>query len=166
MTIREANAGDIHLLVKVADEVWEKTYRHIVTPLQIQVMMHDMHTPEAYSRQMQDGDRFFMAMEGAEILGFISFHPRITADESIMRIPKLYIRFSAQGTGSGKALLQQVEEEAARQGLQYLELNVNRYNKALYFYRKNGFFIHRSEDLDYKGFPLNDYVMRRKVMFE
>lgn len=163
MTIREANAGDIHLLVKVADEVWEKTYRHIVTPLQIQVMMQDMHTSEAYQKQMKTGDRFFLAMEGEEVLGFISFHPKISEQESIMRIPKLYIRFSAQGSGCGKALLKQVEDEAAKQGLQFLELNVNRYNKALYFYRKNGFFIHRSENLDYKGFPLNDYVMRRKV---
>jgi GNAT superfamily N-acetyltransferase len=80
-----------------------------------------------------------------------------------MRIPKLYVRFDAQGSGVGKHLLNEVDKEAKLMNIPYLELNVNRYNKALYFYRRNGFFIYRSEDIPYKGYWLNDYVLRRKT---
>lgn len=163
MTIREANYKDILLLVAVAENVWERTYRHIIPPAQVRLMMQEMHTPEAYAQQMKNGHRFFITEQAGLTVGFISFHPQPCEDGEVMRIPKLYVRFDAQGSGAGKALLNEVEKEANLMVIPFLELNVNRYNKALYFYRRNGFFIYRSEDIPYKGYWLNDYVLRRRI---
>lgn len=148
--------------MEVSHQVWEPTYRHIISPAQVQLMISQMHTAEAYALQMKEGDRFLMAMEGEKILGFISFHPS-TNDPGVMRIPKLYVKVEAQGKGAGRALLDATSAIALTSGLQALELNVNRYNKALYFYRRYGFYIFRMEDLQYHGFPLNDYVLRKQL---
>lgn len=163
MTKREAIYTDIPLLVSIAENIWERTYRHIIPPAQVRSMMQEMHTPEAYAQQMKSGHRFFVAEQENRPIGFISFHPMEVGDGMVMRIPKLYVRSDAQGKGVGISLLQEVEKEAFSMRIPYLELNVNRYNKALYFYRRNGFFIHQSEDIPYKGYWLNDYVLRRKV---
>lgn len=163
MNIREAFPDDIPLLVSVANDVWEPTYRHIISPEQIRLMMQDMHTPEAYRKQMSDGHRFFMAMEAICVLGFISFHPH-PSESNVMRIPKLYVSKSGQRKGTGTALINALAEECLSAGKVMLELNVNRYNKALYFYRRLGFYIARSEDLQFKGFPLSDYVLRKQLL--
>jgi GNAT superfamily N-acetyltransferase len=162
MTIREAIYSEIPLLVTVAENVWERTYRHIIPPALVRLMMQEMHTSEAYHQQMNSGHRFFITELDGQVVGFVSFHPQKSDDGLVMRIPKLYVRFDCQGGGAGKALLNKVEREAEAMNIPYLELNVNRYNKALYFYRRNGFFIDRSEDIPYKGYWLNDYVLRRK----
>lgn len=162
MLIKTGNEEDIDKLVEVAHEVWEPTYRHIVTPLQIKVMMADMHSKEGYAEQMKNGDKFLLAFEHEQILGFLSYCPH-SEDSDIMRIPKLYVRTGFHGKGTGKALLDHLSTIALKNGKTQLELNVNRYNKALYFYRRYGFYIHKSEDAQYKGFPLTDYVVRKNI---
>ena len=45
-----------------------------------------------------------------------------------------------------------------------LELNVNRKNKAINFYKKYGFTILKEEDIDIgEGYFMNDYVMGMEV---
>ena len=45
-----------------------------------------------------------------------------------------------------------------------LELNVNRHNKAINFYKKLGFIITMEEDIDIgNGYYMNDYVMNLEV---
>jgi hypothetical protein len=46
-----------------------------------------------------------------------------------------------------------------------LRLNVNRYNKAKFFYEKLGFKIIGSEDVDIgNGFYMNDFVMQKNLV--
>ena len=49
-------------------------------------------------------------------------------------------------------------------GASALQLNVNRHNKALHFYEKQGFKIIRKEDIDIgSGYFMNDYVLELKL---
>ena len=68
---------------------------------------------------------------------------------------------TAQGTGSGKALLNKAIEVAKAAGSASLFLQVNKLNNAYTFYVKNGF----EKEADFKfdignGFYMDDYVMR------
>jgi len=159
MEITAAGYEDLHRLETLADKVWEPTYRHLVRQAHILLMQERMHTVQAYREQMSEGHRFFKAEQDGVLLGFISFYPQ----EQLMKVPKLYVDNQLQRRGVGKALLDRVEQEARKQGLSWLELNVNRYNKALYFYRRNGFFIYKSVDIPYDQYWLQDYVMRKAV---
>jgi ribosomal protein S18 acetylase RimI-like enzyme len=63
---------------------------------------------------------------------------------------------------SGK-LLYHIIGEIKKTGATSLQLNVNRHNKALHFYEKQGFKIIRKEDINIgSGYFMNDYVMELK----
>jgi ribosomal protein S18 acetylase RimI-like enzyme len=69
-----------------------------------------------------------------------------------------------QGKKLGKKMLDYIIEHIKNAGAKALQLNVNRHNKALYFYEKQGFKMIRSEDIDIgSGYFMNDYVMELKV---
>ena len=58
-------------------------------------------------------------------------------------------------------MLQFIINEISKEGVKYLELNVNRENKAIGFYKKLGFTIIAEEDIPIgNGFFMNDYVMQ------
>lgn len=46
-------------------------------------------------------------------------------------------------------------------GAENLDLNVNRYNKARFFYEKVGFVIIKEEDIPMGEYWMNDFVMRK-----
>jgi hypothetical protein len=46
----------------------------------------------------------------------------------------------------------------------FLELNVNRKNPAMYFYKKIGFELYEKADIAYGKFWLNDYVLRKSLV--
>ena len=64
--------------------------------------------------------------------------------------------------GYGKALLAAVEDAVKAAGSNILELNVNRNNPAMGFYKKQGFGIIYEEDIQIgNGYEMNDYVMQK-----
>lgn len=160
MAIRIATRADIPLIQELAHKIWWHTYRDILAAQQISLMLEDMYSEEALRRQFSNGDTFLIAGNQEEVsAGFASFS--ITRqDEILIKIHKLYLLPSEQGKGVGTALLNSIRLIAMQQGATAIQLNVNRRNPALSFYKKAGFFIHQEVDIPYFGFILDDYVMR------
>jgi ribosomal protein S18 acetylase RimI-like enzyme len=64
------------------------------------------------------------------------------------------------GKGFGKKLMDHVAEEAKREHMQSIVLNVNRYNSAVKFYENYGFSTLKEEIIDIgSGFIMDDFVM-------
>jgi ribosomal protein S18 acetylase RimI-like enzyme len=64
----------------------------------------------------------------------------------------------------GKLVLENIIADIQPNGAKFLELNVNRNNKAVEFYKKLGFRIIAEEDIDIdNGYFMNDYIMRKKL---
>jgi len=62
-------------------------------------------------------------------------------------------------------MVEYILEKLQGDGAAELRLNVNRYNKARFFYEKIGFTIIGEEDVDLgNGVYQEDYVMQRPVM--
>ena len=57
----------------------------------------------------------------------------------------------------------EVEKKKKKNKLLYVELNVNRKNPAMYFYKKMGFELLEKTDIAYGKFWLNDYVLRKSI---
>ncbi len=69
-----------------------------------------------------------------------------------------------QGKGVGKLLLQEVTDRAQQLGQDTLLLNVNRFNVAIDFYKRQGFYVIAEEDIDIgNGYFMNDYLMEKKL---
>ena len=58
-----------------------------------------------------------------------------------------------------------MDEDAYEDAIRlYIELNVNRFNKAIYFYQKNQFEIVEEVDIEIgNGYLMEDYVMKRNL---
>jgi len=113
---------------------------------------------------MQEGHIFFIALLDDVPVGYISFHPQ---GNDLYILEKLYVLPHVQGAGAGRYLVEKTEEFILNQhpGEQFLfELNVNRYNKAVEFYKRLGFHIDREVDEDIgNGFYKNDYIMQKRI---
>ena len=152
--ITPAAEADIPLLRDMAHATFYPTYRAILSPEQLDYMYDWMYSEESLTRQMREGHRFFIAHDGAgHALGYVSIEPQ---GERLVHLQKIYVC-------PGRALIERAFEEARRlfpDGHGRVELNVNRQNPALDFYRHMGMHIAMSGDFDIgNGYFMNDYIM-------
>ena len=161
-SIREAALADIPTIHRLAEAIWEPTYRAILSREQIDYMFEMIYTYEALDRQMKEGQTFILLLDDAEPIGFAAYSIK-DASESIYKLNKIYLLLSRQGEGLGKKLLEMVEERVQHIGALYLDLNVNKYNKAKAFYERCGYRVLMEEDIPIGPYWMNDYVMRKSL---
>jgi GNAT superfamily N-acetyltransferase len=160
LKIRIAFLTDIPKIIEVADATWKQTYAPIISQEQIDFMYERMYRAEALKEQMQNGATFLICQEGDKTLGFAAYEFK---EENIIYIPKIYVKPEEQKKSIGKMLLKEIEKTGIKNKCAFLELNVNRKNTAMYFYKKMGFELHEKTDIAYGKFQLNDYVLRKRM---
>jgi GNAT superfamily N-acetyltransferase len=85
-------------------------------------------------------------------------------NKNCTRLHKLYLLPESHGKGLGKLLLDKVEYLAQKNQSNTISLNVNRFNKAYFFYQKMGFKILEEEDLEIgNSYLMEDYKMEKKL---
>jgi len=163
LTIKDAGTADIPLIQELTDKIWRPTYQHILTPEQIDYMIDLMYSSASLSRQMDElHHHFILLYEGAKAIGFAAYSTTDIA--GIYKLHKIYLDGSYQGRGVGKFLINAVIDRVKAQQAHILELDVNRHNKARYFYEKQGFIVVKEKDTDIgKGYLMNDYVMQKTL---
>lgn len=163
MKIIEASRDQIFIIKSLSDRIWPHTFKEILTGEQIAYMMDMMYSQTALEKQMQEGHRYLLVEENGEYLGYLSYQVNYKSP-GITKVHKIYVLPSLQGKGVGRFFIDTVGEIAKKNGNTELSLNVNRFNKALDFYKKMGFEIMYSEDNDIgNGFLMEDYVMNKKL---
>ncbi|WP_118951454.1 GNAT family N-acetyltransferase [Taibaiella helva] len=157
--IHEASPLEIEVIRSLIGNIWKPTYREILSEDQMDYMLERMYDTSTLQRQMQQGHVFLILSAGQAPLGFAGFEYDYP-ETGTCKLHKIYLLPETQGKGMGKMLLNAVAEKAAARGQRRLLLNVNRYNKALDFYRHYGFEIVGEEDIDIgNGYFMNDYQM-------
>jgi ribosomal protein S18 acetylase RimI-like enzyme len=125
-------------------------------------MLDWMYSDDSLEKQMNTGCEFFIASIKNEIsdwdaVGFCS----VSQEDGAHKLNKLYVLPAAQGTGTGKALLNKAIKVAKAAGSSSLFLQVNKHNNAYTFYLKQGFIKEAEFKFDIgNGFYMDDYVMR------
>ena len=77
-----------------------------------------------------------------------------------MYLEDLLVTEEVRGKGLGKLLLQEVEKAAVANNNQSVFLNVNRYNNAVSFYKKQHYKIISEIDIEIgNGYLMEDYIM-------
>ena len=152
------------LIRDLAEDTWKVCYRDMISADQIDYMLEMMYSRDSLLQQMEEGIRFVIHYIHDVPTGFAGFGPK-KDDPSVWRLEKLYVLPKMQKRGSGRLLLEAVELAALAGKAQQLELNVNRKNNAVAFYKRAGFMISREEDIDIGGgFFMNDYIMRKDLV--
>lgn len=163
MLILEAGIDDIWIIQSLAERIWEKTYKTIITADQISYMMEMMYSTSSLEKQMnEEGQYYLLAKDGDEYIGYLSYEMNYD-EEPFIKIQKIYVLSSAQGKGIGTLLIDEVLKTAKANKADRIKLNVNRdNNRAINFYKRNGFNIEKEEDNDIgNGFFMTDYVMTK-----
>src|SRR5690606_3950314 len=114
-------------------------------------------------QMLKKDHEFYLVTDNEARLGFISLG-RDSQDVSVFTLHKIYILPKMQGKGIGNMLLNFAIERTKNSGGKFLQLNVNRHNKALAFYKKHGFSVILEEDIDIgNGYFMNDYKMQLEI---
>jgi GNAT superfamily N-acetyltransferase len=157
LVIRPASFNDIKHIQQIAAITWQLTYTPILGKEQVDYMLGKFYSTPSLEDQIKNKHHFFLALQNYTPVGFASFSHQ---GEKTYKLEKLYVLSEVQKTGAGKKLLETVETVAKSMGAEKLILNVNRKNKAITFYQKNGFTVIREEDIDIgNGYFMNDYIM-------
>ena len=161
--LRKAKEEDIPVIQDLAMRIWPLTYADYLSVDQLSYMLDKMYNKGELLQQFQKGHNFLIAEENNQDLGFAGFSI-YDAENYRYKLHKLYVLPEAHGKGIGKLLINEVVNVVRNLGGKSLQLNVNRNNKAAEFYKKAGFEIKETVDLDIgNGFYMNDYVMEKSI---
>ncbi|WP_269223035.1 GNAT family N-acetyltransferase [Flavobacterium sp. IMCC34518] len=162
ITIVKATANDYPTIQNIAHQTWPVAYGEILSKVQLDYMLDAFYNEEALKDSVANkGHHFILAKEGEETLGFASYEHHYNQKQQT-KIHKIYILPQTQGKGIGKSLIDFVENIAKENDSIALSLNVNRFNKALVFYKKIGFNIVDEVDIKLEhGYLMEDYVMEK-----
>lgn len=161
LLIRTADLDDINSIGYIAYQVWPATYKEILSFEELYYMLQHFYSPNSLREQMVSKHHTFLIAEteDEEPVGFASYSK---ISEGVFRLHKLYVLPSTQGKSVGKSLLEVVEEECAEAGAKKLMINVNRFNKAVGFYEKQGYKIVAEEDIEIgSGVKQEDFVLEK-----
>lgn len=160
MQVRVADASDIGIIRQLAYSIWPVSYSYMLSSEQIQYMLNLFYSENSLQEQMQSGHTFLLLNDGNKPIGFSSYN---FIEPKKAKLQKLYVLAEMQGKGCGKILLDAVID-ATKKDADELYLNVNRNNKALQFYKREGFIISYEEDIDIGNhYFMNDYVMCKNL---
>jgi ribosomal protein S18 acetylase RimI-like enzyme len=164
ISIIPATANDYKTIREIAIQTWPIAYGEILSKTQLDYMLDAFYNEEALKDSvLNKGHHFILAKEGEETLGFASYEHHYN-QKAQTKIHKIYILPETQGKGIGKTLIDFIESKAKEDHSTSLSLNVNRFNKALHFYKKLGFEIvdEVNIELDH-GYLMEDYVMEKPI---
>lgn len=159
-----ATHKDIKVIREIANKTWFVTYEPILGKEQPKYMFDEIYSESALLEQMQEGQTFILQYLNNEVLAFASYSLKSYEKELTYKLNKLYLDPSFQGGGYGKRLISEVEKHVKALGAKNLDLNVNRHNKAIDFYKKNGFTIIEEVDIPFGPYLMNDFIMRKVLV--
>lgn len=163
-SIINASEDFFPVINSLAHRTWPNTFGDILSKEQIAYMLEWMYSISSIKEQVEKKrHRFILVKKDDEFVGYASYEVNYNQSGNT-KLHKIYVLPECQGTGAGKILMDEVIKRTAEAGNKSLLLNVNRENPALGFYKKKGFEIIKTEDIDIgNGYFMNDYVMELKI---
>lgn len=160
---RKAGIEDIPLIRDLAERSFLPTYKEILSDDQLDWMFDWMYSVDSLQQQIEDGHVFFIAYEEDLPCGYVSVERQ---GDTLFHLQKIYVLPDFQGKHVGQHLVRLVFDyvKTLCAGECTVELNVNRDNKAKFFYERMGFSVARSGDFPIgNGYYMNDYIMAIKL---
>lgn len=161
--LRLLDRHELQIVQTIAHQTWPNTFAEILTTEQIDYMLEWMYNKAILEKNYDDGHQFYAYFENNLAIGFMAIQVNLLEGKSL-KIHKLYVLPNQQGKGVGYKLFQKAIEIAKNLEQKDVFLNVNRFNKAVDFYKRVGFSILKEENIEIgKGFLMEDYVMQLSI---
>lgn len=164
MEIRLLVKNELPIVKDLAYRIWPSTYKEILSQEQMAYMLNWMYSIETLEESLESDHYFFAIFDEDEALGFLDVELNCPKTSG-MKLQKIYVLPEKQGLGLGKKLLNFAIDFGKKQGVNHFTLQVNRFNKAVNFYKHAGFEIIDEQDFDIgNGYFMNDYVMKKRLL--
>ncbi|MEO7536663.1 MAG: GNAT family N-acetyltransferase [Ferruginibacter sp.] len=165
IVIEKVGTDGIDTIHSLAHLIWQAAYKDILSPEQMAYMLELIYSKTSLHQQITEKHhQFIIAFENERPVGFASYSIKSSEEPLTYRLHKIYIDPAIQGKGLGKKLLQYILDDIQVHHPISLELNVNRHNKAIEFYKSMGFTIIKEEDIDIgNSYFMNDYIMNLQL---
>lgn len=161
--LEKITKNQLPIIKNLAYAIWPFTYKEILSSEQLDYMLDTFYSVENLENQMNAGQIFELFFEDNKVVGFVAYEFNFNFENlsnPLTKIHKIYLLPETQGKGFGKFMIDEIVKIAKSNNQKGVFLNVNKYNKAKYFYEKLGFVISKEEVIDIG----NDYVMDDYVM--
>ena len=162
-TITKAEAKHIATIRYLAETIWPIAYQSILSKTQLDYMLQKFYSEHALLHQINELNHTFYLVHDDENRD-VAFASISNEENEKVKLQKLYVLPQLQGSGVGKLLLNCIIDEQKKKDKKQLYLNVNRHNKARFFYEKLGFKIVAEEDIDIgNNYFMNDFIMELNI---
>ena len=148
----------------MAQVVFRHTYRDILSSDQMDYMMDMMYSMSNLEKQLEDGHHYYIAYDDGRPCGYVSvqYEGAVSDGIEVFHLHKIYVMPDMQGKKVGIALFNTVVGHIrdAVDTMARIELNVNKFNKSVEFYKHIGMRVLLEEDFPIgNGFYKTDYIM-------
>ena len=164
MKISIATKSQLEIIRDLAYKIWPSTYGKILSEEQLNFMLAKFYNLNYLENQLINENQVFLLIEeNNKYLGFCAYELNCEYSNKT-KLHKIYVLPETQGKGIGKVLLNVVEKIASENNNSALFLNVNRYNNAQEFYKKQGYSIIKTIDIEIgNGYLMEDFVMEKTL---
>jgi diamine N-acetyltransferase len=162
MSTKKASTHDAKIIRDIALATWYVTYGPTHSRAQLDYMIEKFYSVEALEQSISEME-YYIYEEENRPSGFISLEHHFD-NKNTTKIHRIYLLPEYQGKGIGKTLIDYAATIAQLNQSTNLLLNVNRENKAQFFYEKLGFKVLKTEDIPIgNGYLMEDFVMGKKI---
>ena len=164
MKISVATKSQLEIIEDLAYKIWPSTYGEILSKVQLDFMLDKFYNLDYLENQLVNENQVFLLIEeNNKYLGFCAYELNCESSNKT-KLHKIYVLPETQGKGIGKILLNEVEKIASVNNNSALFLNVNRYNNAQEFYKKQGYSVINTIDIEIgNGYLMEDFVMEKTL---
>ncbi len=169
ISIRNCIQNDLSALRDLSIRTYHKTFAHLNTAEDMQTYLDEAFAEDKLCRELADKNcGFYFLYYEDNLAGYLKLNeaPSQTDinDKASLEIERIYVSDEFQGMGLGRFLMEQAVKKAVERNKKYVWLGVWEKNeKAIAFYRKNGFYEIGTHDFVMGEDVQTDYLMRKDL---
>lgn len=170
LTIRECTMGDVLKLREISCQTFKDTFEPYNTETDMKAYLEHAYNIEKLSNELSNNDSVFYFVYGDERLaGYLKVNEfnaqSDIKDSHALEIERIYISKEFQGKGVGSILMNKAIEIANNNAKSFIWLGVWENNeKALSFYKKNGFYKIGEHSFFMGDDEQTDFIMRKDLI--
>lgn len=167
--LRKCKTEDFDTLRELSIRTYYETFAHLNTAEDMAAYLEDAFNVERLTKEFSDpNSSFFLLYADDSLAGYLKLNEAPSQidinDPLSLEIERIYVFSEFQGTGLGRYLMEQAIAIAKERNKNYAWLGVWEKNeKAIRFYKKNGFYKIGTHTFVMGEDVQTDYVMRKDL---
>ncbi len=169
LTFRQCTPDDVHTLCNFSYKTYNETFAHMNTPSNMITYLEQSFNISKLCGELSNSDSlFYFLYANGELAGYLKLNeaPSQTDINNMqsLEIERIYVAKEFQGEGLGTVLLNKAIDIANTRKKLYVWLGVwEKNDRAILFYKKNGFYEVGTHSFFMGAEEQTDFVMRKNL---